>query len=135
MRYRGGGVGHLGTRQCNKILLADEHAPPDISDNVDPAKQGEDWGSDLEGEASRGEDNGDPDDIMEDEDEGEGGNNDGRDSDEGVDDEVDEEKNNNDDDIITASNDSGIVTAAGFAALWHIYIVCAPTMVCIYDYL
>ena len=42
MRYRGGGVGHLGTRQCNKILLADEHAPPDISDNVDPAKQGED---------------------------------------------------------------------------------------------
>ena len=60
MRYRGGGVSHLGTRQCNKILLADEHAPPDISDNVDPAKQGEDRGSDLEGEASGGEDNGDP---------------------------------------------------------------------------
>lgn len=25
MRYRGGGVGHLATRQCNKTLLADEH--------------------------------------------------------------------------------------------------------------
>jgi hypothetical protein len=27
MRYRGGGVGHLATRQCNKVLLADKHAP------------------------------------------------------------------------------------------------------------
>ncbi|KAH9026768.1 hypothetical protein EDB85DRAFT_1821615, partial [Lactarius pseudohatsudake] len=27
MRYRGGGVGHLGTRQCDHILLADEHMP------------------------------------------------------------------------------------------------------------
>ena len=117
MQYRGGGVGHLGTRQCNKILLTNEHAPPDILDNVDLAKQGKDRGSDLEGEASRGKDNGNPDDIMEDEDEGEGGNDDGCDSDEGVDDEVDEEQNNNNDDIITTSNDSGIVTAAGFAAL------------------
>ena len=25
MRYQGGGVGHTATRQCNKILLADEH--------------------------------------------------------------------------------------------------------------
>ena len=25
MRYRGGGVGHTATRQCNNILLADEH--------------------------------------------------------------------------------------------------------------
>ena len=25
MRYRGGGVRHTATRQCNKILLADEH--------------------------------------------------------------------------------------------------------------
>ena len=25
MRYQGGGVGHTATRQCNEILLADEH--------------------------------------------------------------------------------------------------------------
>ena len=25
MQYRGGGVGHTATWQCNKILLADEH--------------------------------------------------------------------------------------------------------------
>ena len=27
MRYRGGGVGHLTTHQCNLVLLADKHAP------------------------------------------------------------------------------------------------------------
>ena len=27
MRYRGGGVGHLATRQCNEVLLADKHPP------------------------------------------------------------------------------------------------------------
>jgi hypothetical protein len=41
MRYRGGGVGHLGTRNCNKILLADEHTP-------------------LEDECARPEDAGEP---------------------------------------------------------------------------
>ena len=25
MRYRGGGVGHTATQQCNNILLIDEH--------------------------------------------------------------------------------------------------------------
>ena len=25
MQYRGGGVGHTATRQCDEILLADEH--------------------------------------------------------------------------------------------------------------
>ena len=25
MRYRGGGVGHTATQQCDEILLADEH--------------------------------------------------------------------------------------------------------------
>ena len=115
MRYRGGGVGHLGTRQCNKILLADEHAPPDTLEIVEPARQSEDQGSNSEGEASGGEDNGDPDEIREDDNEGDqGGNDDGGDLDEGVD---GEEQNNNDDEIVAASNDSGIVTAAGFAAL------------------
>ena len=132
MQYGGGGVGHLGTHQCNNILLANEDAPPDTLDNVDSAKQGKDWGSDSEGEASRGKDNGNLDDIREDDNEGEGGEDDGCALDEGVDDEVDEGQNNNNDNIITTSNDSGIVTAAGFAALWYICKVCTSTMVCIY---
>ena len=36
MRYRGGGVGHTATRQCNNILLADDdevdNPGPDIAD-------------------------------------------------------------------------------------------------------
>jgi hypothetical protein len=55
MQYRGGGVSHLGTCQCNKILLADEHAPPETLDAVEhPNEQGEDQGSDSNSEACYG---------------------------------------------------------------------------------
>jgi hypothetical protein len=53
MRYRGGGVGHLATRQCNKTLLADEHtllAEPD-----EPAVPVAEPGSDEDSESEVGE--------------------------------------------------------------------------------
>ena len=52
MRYRGGGVGHIGTRQCNKILLRDEHpALGEIFDSVTElaGSQGAESDSDSEG--------------------------------------------------------------------------------------
>ena len=87
MRYRGGGVGHLGTRQCNEILLADEHTPiGDMPDTGEPpAELVENQGSDSE---SEGEDEGA--------------------SDRGED---------NNELVLEASNDLDIITAAGFAAL------------------
>jgi hypothetical protein len=99
MRYRGGGVGHLGTRHCDKVLLADEHAPPDASDIVEPStKPDGDRDSDDEAEGWRGED--------EDEDE---------DEDEGNDENGGED--NNDEQVVAASHDLDIVTAAGFGVL------------------
>ncbi|KAH9021904.1 hypothetical protein EDB85DRAFT_2152096 [Lactarius pseudohatsudake] len=97
MRYRGGGVGHLGTRQCNEFLLADEHRPinemPDANEPL--AELEENQGSDSE---SEGEDEG----VSEGGDEGE--------SDRGEDD-------NDDELVLAASNDLDIVTAVGLAAL------------------
>jgi hypothetical protein len=99
MRYRGGGVGHIGTRHCNEVLLADEHAPPDTSDiAVSPAVLGEDQDSDDEAW------------------QGEGEGNDGGDEDGGVDGGL-RGDGNNDEWVVAASNDLDIVTAAGFAVL------------------
>ncbi|KAH9017840.1 hypothetical protein EDB84DRAFT_1566683 [Lactarius hengduanensis] len=97
MRYRGGGVGHLGTRQCNEFLLADEHRPINETQDADEplAELEESQGSDSE---SEGEDEG----VSEGEDEGE--------SDRGEDD-------NDDELVLAASNDLDIVTAVGLAAL------------------
>jgi hypothetical protein len=66
MRYRGGGVGHLATRQCNRTLLADEHTEvadedlfltvePEPIENQDDGSEGED--SDEVGNDSEGDDN------------------------------------------------------------------------------
>ena len=104
MRYHGGGVGHLGTRHCDKVLLADEHAPPDTSDIVIPsAKLDEDQDSEDEAEGWQGEDKG----------------NDGGGKDEGVDGGLGgasgEDYNN--EQIIAALHNLDIVTAAGFAVL------------------
>ena len=53
MRYCGGGVGHLATRQCNRTLLTDKHtevadedlfltAKPEPIENQDDGSEGED---------------------------------------------------------------------------------------------
>lgn len=58
MRYRGGGVGHLATRQCNKTLLADEHtllAEPDDEPAVPEAEPGSDEDSESEVEETYNE--------------------------------------------------------------------------------
>jgi hypothetical protein len=38
MRYRGGGVGHLATRQCNEVLLADKHTLVTGVQDIDETK-------------------------------------------------------------------------------------------------
>jgi hypothetical protein len=105
MRYRGGGVGHLATRQCNKTLLADKHTfreePQDSDEDSD--------NSAGEGIPGEGEEEGDEDNPGEGEEEGEEG-----DNSDGDDDGIREE---NDDDLVVASNDVEVVTAAGFADL------------------
>ena len=66
MRYRGGGVGHMATRQCNGTLLADEHTEvadedlfltvePELRENQDDESEGEDL--DEVGNDSEGDDN------------------------------------------------------------------------------
>jgi hypothetical protein len=97
MRYRGGGVGHLRTRHCDKVLLADKHAPPDASDIVEPsAKPDEDQDSDDEAEGWRDEDKDEDEDKGNDEHRGE---------------------DNNDEQVVAALHDVDIVTAAGFGVL------------------
>ena len=56
MQYHGGGVGHLGTCHCDKMLLADEHAPPDIDIIKPSTNPDEDQDSDDEAEGWWGED-------------------------------------------------------------------------------
>ena len=59
MRYRGGGVGHLTTRQCNEVLFADKHTPFDENTNIpslvppDQASRTEDEGDEGEGDKDR----------------------------------------------------------------------------------
>jgi hypothetical protein len=70
MQYCSGGVGPLGTRHCDKVLLADKHAPPDASDIVEPStKPDGDWDSDDEAEGWQGEDEDEDEEEDEDEDE------------------------------------------------------------------
>jgi hypothetical protein len=93
MQYCSGGVGPLGTRHCDKVLLADKHAPPDASDIVEPStKPDGDRDSDDEAEGWQGED-----------------------EDEGNDENRGED--NNDEQVVAASHDLDIVTAAGFGVL------------------
>jgi hypothetical protein len=113
MRYRGGGVGHIGTRHCNETLLADEHAPseevPDtgeplveVAENQDLESNGEDdEPMPLEGDQGASETPADLEEDQRSDFEGEG-------------------ENEEDDDyelILAASTDLDIVAAAGFAAL------------------
>ncbi|KAN0137704.1 hypothetical protein V8E53_004460 [Lactarius tabidus] len=93
MRYCGGGVRHMATRQCNEVLLADKHTllqeePPaqDSDSDEDPDERAR--------EGNEGEEEGDESD----------------DEDEGV-------REENDDDLVAANNDVQLVTAAGFADL------------------
>ena len=105
MWYCRGGVGHLATQQCNRTLLADKHTVwEDPQDgNEDSDKSGE------EGGPGEGEEEGDEDNPGEGEEEGkEGDNSDG--NDDGI-------REENDDDLVVASNDVEVVTAAGFADL------------------
>ena len=90
MWYCGGGISHLGTCQCNEVLLADEHMLlEDVSDaDAPPAEEEENQDSELES-----------------------GN-----EDEGI---GDMEDDNDDELILAASNDIDIVAAAGFGALWY----------------
>ena len=74
MRYRGRGVGHLATRQCNQILLADKHTlRDDISDgdeDLEPlvGPEGEEDGQPEGGGRGDGEEDG-QEDVQEDSDE------------------------------------------------------------------
>lgn len=88
MWYHGGGVGHLGTRNCNKILLADEHTP-------------------LEDECARPEDAGEP--LVALEEHRSGG--------EESEGEEDDREEGGDNELILATSDLDIITAAGYAAL------------------
>lgn len=122
MRYRGGGVGHLATRQCNQILLADKHTlRDDISDgDEDPellvGPEGKEDGQPEEG--GRGDD--DEDDQPE-----EGGRGDGEEDDqEDVQEDSDEDGEDNrleDDDIderiLEATDEIDMIIEAGFDAL------------------
>ena len=92
MRYRGRGVGHLSTRQCNKTLLADKHScqeEPQVSDedseDSEPAGEGGDH------------DEGTKEDSASDE----------------SDDEDDGVREENDDRLIVATTDLDILAAAG----------------------
>jgi hypothetical protein len=89
MRYRGGGVGHLATRQCNEVLLADKHTPF-VENSSTPAAHmgpGDQFGETDEEHA---------------EDEDEAG---------------DDTEEDNDDQLAGARHDADIVAVAGFAAL------------------
>lgn len=90
MRYRGGGVGHMPTRQCNEVLLADKHTLL----REEPPAQDSDSDEDSAGDGNEDEEAGNESDG---EDEGIG--------------EV------NDDDLVAADNDVELLTAAGFADL------------------
>lgn len=92
MRYRGGGVGHLATRQCNKTLFADRHTfreEPQVGDedseDSEPAGEGGDH------------DEGTKEDSASDE----------------SDDEDDGVREENDDALIVATTDLDILAAAG----------------------
>ena len=92
MRYRGGGVGHLSMRQCDKTLLADKHTcqeepqvSEDDSEDSEPAREGGDY------------DEGTKEDSASDE----------------SDDENDGVREENDDQLIVAITDLDILTAAG----------------------
>jgi hypothetical protein len=87
MRYRGGGVGHLATRQCNEVLLADKHTPF-VENSASVVPMGDQFGETDEEHA-------------EDEDE---------EGDETEEDGIDEQ-------LAGARNDVDIVAVAGFAAL------------------
>ena len=105
MWHHRGGVSHLATQQCNRTLLADKHTvQEDPQDgNEDSDKSGE------EGGPGEGEEEGDKDNPGEGEEEGEEGNNSDSDDD-GI-------REENDDDLVVASDDVKVVTAAGFADL------------------
>lgn len=93
MRYRGGGVGHMATRQCNEVLLADKHTllreEPPAQDSDSDEEPDEPAGEGNEGEEEDDESDGD---------------------DKGV-------REENDDDLVAANNEVELVTAAGFADL------------------
>jgi hypothetical protein len=118
MRYRGGGVGHIATRQCNSALLSDKHALPGDVRDVDEIEPAGDESDDSEAAMSDGP-------GVEDEDKDEGATGDGlgdgpADEDENENDSDDEdagEASENDDDLIIPGNDVDIVAAAGFAPL------------------
>ncbi|KAH9039665.1 hypothetical protein EDB85DRAFT_2141171 [Lactarius pseudohatsudake] len=90
MRYRGGGVGHLATRQSNGVLLADKHTHTPLSETQDTGEiepvGDQSTDSESEGEAI----------------------------DKGNEDEPEPE---DDEHMAGATNDVDLVTAAGFAVL------------------
>ena len=95
MRYRGGGVGHVSTWQCDEGLLADNLGNVQDTDSdealAEPASSGSEGGDDA------------MDDGPEDKDE-----------------DKDKDKASGDDDdqiVIGSANDVDIIAAAGFASL------------------
>ena len=55
MRYRGRGVGHLATRQCNEVLLADKHTPFVENSSTSAAHMGDQFGETDEEQADEDE--------------------------------------------------------------------------------
>ena len=108
MRYRGGGVGHLATRQCNQILLANKHTLwDDISDgdeDLEPlvGPEGKEDGQPEGGGRGDGEEDG-QEDVQEDSNE------------DGDDDRLDDD--DNDEHILEATDEVDMIIEAGFDAL------------------
>src|ERR1700677_883308 len=99
MRYRGGGIGHLATRQCNKTLLADKHTlREDLQDSDEDSDKSAGEGEEGNPGESEEEDNGDDDDSNSN---------------------VDDDGVREEDDvyIAVATNDVNVITAAGFGDL------------------
>jgi hypothetical protein len=139
MRYRGGGVGHLATRQCNKSLLADKHtfvADPasqtlhepteNQEENEDRADNDKEEDEGRANDRDEAENDGDEDEDRADNDEeedggrandGDGAENDGDEDEDRADNESEGDKDCADNLLSGNIHDVDIVNAAGFAAL------------------
>jgi hypothetical protein len=111
MRYRGGGVGHLATQQCNEVLLADKHT---LVTGVQDIDETESVGSSgvRDDESDKGDKGGE-------DDEGDKGDKDEGDKDDEDDEDSDDEATHdvNNGLLVSATNDVDLITAAGFALL------------------
>ena len=110
MRYHGGGVGHLATRQCNNTLLADKHIYVAESEMLHEPTGDQDEDGDDDGEQDKDGD------TAEGGEDGNAAENEGDEDEDGADD--DSEGEGHADNLFSGDiGDADIVNLAGFAAL------------------